>query len=239
MTATLPPPPALLDPAPTAASTHGDSDGLTIHVGDLRGTLLRSGWLLAETVLIPTSILLLCLHTLGKTWGLAAVLGWCALAVANRVLRRGGRVPATMLIVVGELAARTALSLACSSVWLYVLQPVVGSLVMSALFLGSAAIGRPITARLAQDFVHLPTHLFADRRMRRIFIEVAVIFGTGRLADVGLSLGTLHLGITAAVAFRGFASTVLTLATIAACILWGMRRLRAIPGIRVRLGNPV
>jgi hypothetical protein len=102
------------------------------------------------------------------------------------------------------------------------------------LFLGSAAIGRPVTARLAEDFIALPAQLFRDHRVRRIFINVSLVWGLSRLLDAGMSIGSLHFGVDAGLLSQGVFSTLLTVLTIAACAIWGWRRMRHVVGVTFR-----
>jgi len=141
-----------------------------------------------------------------------------------------------MLLAVAMLIGRTGIALALSSVYVYLLQPVAGSVVMAALFIGSALLGRPITLRLAQDFVHLPARLVADRRVRRMFIQVSLLWGLSRLFDAGLSVGVLHWGLSAGIFSRGICSSVLTVLSIGVCTYWGWSRLRRIEGVRFQFG---
>lgn len=203
------------------------------HVGKVvRNALL----LLVETVVVPTAILYGCMQTVGTMPGLIGVIAWCAVTMAVRYAV-GGRVPSTLLLVVGILVARTGIALACTSVWLYLLQPIAASALMALLFVGSALIGRPITQRLALDFVHLPERLLADQRMRRIFIEVALIWGFTRIVDAGISLNSLlNWGADASVLVRGVLSIGLTALSVAGCAYWGWRRIHRIPGVRFRFG---
>jgi hypothetical protein len=136
------------------------------------------------------------------------------------------------------LCARAGIALLLSSALVYLLQPVVGSMVMAGLFLGSAAIGRPITMRLARDFVALPNHLFHHRGVRRMFTQVALLWGIGRVLDAGMSLGVLHWGLDAGLLSRGVFSGVLSSITIAVCAGWGWRCLRRMPDITLRLRRP-
>jgi hypothetical protein len=105
---------------------------------------------------------------------------------------------------------------------------------MALLFLGSAVIGRPITMRLARDFVHLPSQLHHHRGLRRIFTQTAAIWGVGRLVDAGISIASLHLGFTVALLSRGLLSGALTAVMVVICAAWGMRSLRRLPDIHFR-----
>lgn len=201
-----------------------------VELDKLKPTLIRGALLLLETAVIPTLLLYACTITVGQLWGLIAVLGWCTLCVGARLTRRQ-RIPSMLLFAVGGLAGRTTLALLFSNVYIYLFQPIIGSLFMALVFLGSAAIGRPITVPLAKDFVALPAQLFGDRRVRRIFINVSLIWGVSRLIDAGMSIGSLRFGVDYGLLSRGLLSTLLTVATIAICVVWGWRRIRQVPGL--------
>jgi hypothetical protein len=206
-----------------------------IELGDLRPTLLRGTRILLETAVVPTLLLYAGLLTLGAFPGMIAVLAWCGFTVAVRMVTVR-RVPGTLLLVLAMLAARTGISLALSSVYVFLLQPIAGSMLMAVLFIGSALLGRPITMRLAQDFVHLPERLVVDARVRRMFVQVSLLWGLSRLLDAGMSLGVLHFGITAGVFSRGVFSGLLTALSIGACAYFGWSRLHRIEGVTLRFG---
>ena len=206
-----------------------------IELGHLRTRVVDGVRLLLETAVVPTLLLYAFMVTMGSIAGLAAVLVWCALTVGIRMLTMR-RVPGVLLLAVTMLVVRTSIALGLSSVYVYLLQPVAGSMLMAVLFIGSALIGRPITLRLAQDFVHLPVLLTADHRVRRMFVQVSLLWGVSRLLDAAMSLGILHWGITAGVFSRGVFSGLLTALSIGACSYWGWSRLHRIEGVRFRFG---
>jgi hypothetical protein len=216
-------------------STSHDHEHL-IEMGRLGKVIGNALLLMTESVLVPTAILYAAIRTVGTMPGLVGVIAWCLLTMGVRYLF-GKRVPSTLLLVIGMLVLRTTIALAATSVWLYLLQPVAASILMSLVFIGSALLGRPLTQRLAQDFVHLPERLLADARCRRMFVEVALLWGLSRALDAGLSLGSLHFGAGFGVLARGVLSTGLTTLSIAGCAFWGWRRMRAIPGVRIRFGQ--
>jgi hypothetical protein len=198
-------------------------DVLEIH--GLRATIVRAGRLLLEAVIVPTVLLAILLHVIGTTRSILVAVGWTALAIAFRWYA-DRRLPGTLLLGSAALAVKATVALASGSILIYLLQPVLGSVVMALLFLGSAAFGRPITLRLARDFVHVPADILDKRGVRRMFTEVAVIWGFSRIVDVALNLGFLHRGVDAGLWARGLLSPLLTVLAVAVCTAWGWRSLR-------------
>jgi hypothetical protein len=213
---------------------HAHVQEIVIELGRLRPQLIRGARMFVETVTVPTLLLYVLLHTAGLMWGLVAVIGWCALTLGVRRLF-GQHLPGTLLLCAGMLCGRAALALVLSSALVYVLQPVFASMLMALLFLGSAAIGKPVTIRLARDFVSLPAQLFHHRGVRRMFTQVAIVWGISRVIDAGMSLGLLRWGVDFGLLSRGLFSGLLTALTIAVCAAWGIRALRRMPGVTLRL----
>ena len=217
----------------TATLGEQSEPDVVIEVGNWRPIVLRAGRLFVETVLVPTGLFYLLLHTAGLIAGLTGVIGWSIFVVAGRWIL-GHRLPGTLLVCAGILCGRACVALLLTSAVVYLMQPVVGSVLMALLFLGSAAVGRPVTVRLARDFIELPAQLFYRRGVRRMFAQVAVVWGGSRLLDAGMSVVFLHWGIDAGLLSRGVFSGLLTALTIVGCGYWGWRSLRRLPGITLR-----
>lgn len=188
-------------------------------------------------MLVPTGLLYLLLHTAGLLPALITVIGWSVITVTIRWLS-GRHLPGTLLVCAGAMIARASVALALSSALVYFVQPVIASVFMAALFLGSALLGRPITRRLARDFVALPAHLRHHPGLQKVFVQTAALWGLGRLVDAGMSLGFLHLGIDAAILSRGVLSGILTAVMVGVCAWWGIRALRRMPDLHFRIGLP-
>jgi len=204
-----------------------------VEIAALRPTLIRAGRLLVETVLVPTLLMGVLLRMSGLVAAVSAALGWCVLVVVIRWFA-DRRMPGTLLLCAGMLSTRACLALATSSALMYLVQPVLGSIAMATLFLGSAFIGRPITERLARDFVNLPAHVLNRRAVRRLFSEVAVVWGLSRVADAGMNLSFLRFGVDAGLLSRGLLSPILTGVTILICTWWGLRTFKR-EGIQLKL----
>jgi hypothetical protein len=208
--------------------------GLVVEVGDLRPTLLRAGRLLVETGVVPMVLFLALIHTVGLLVALAATLGWLYLALAARFVSRR-RMPGTLCVCVGLMSGRALAALATSSAFIYMIQPVVGSVCMAVLFVGSALTGRPITVRLARDFVAIPAHILNRRGVRRMFTQIALIWGISRLLDAAMNVGLLRLGLDFGLLSRGVLSPALGLLTVGLSVMWGRRALHR-DGVNLRFG---
>ena len=143
-----------------------------IDLGAIRPALLRGARVFLETVAVPTALLYVILHLVGLGAGLGAVVAWCCLTVgARRLLGVGGHLgagelaqrvegaalhrtsgarrllghplPGTLLLCSAMLCGRAIVALLLSSAVAFLVQPIIGSILMAGLFLGSAAIGRP------------------------------------------------------------------------------------------------
>lgn len=221
------------DTVVTSSLPEGDcGQAAVVVITDIRNTVLRGLRLMLETVIVPTVLLLCLLHVFGLLIALAATLGWLYLALAARFVARR-RCPGTLFVCVSLMSGRALVALATSSAFVYMMQPVVGSVCMGLLFLGSAIAGRPVTMRLARDFVAIPAHILQRQGVQRMFTQVALLWGLSRMADAGMNFGLLHLGLDMGLLSRGFFSPVLTFVTVCASIGWGVRALRR-DGIRLQ-----
>lgn len=205
---------------------------IIVDLPPLRPTILGAARLIAETVLVPTALLAILLHVSGLVVAFAAALGWCYLTVAVRWFA-GRRMPATLMLCATMLTGRACVALWLSSAAVYLVQPILGSICMAALFMGSAFLGRPVTMRLARDFVKLPAHVLDRDRVRKMFRDVAILWGLSRIVDAAMSLGFLRGGVDAGLLARGVVSPILTVLTVAVCAYWGKRCLH-LDGIRLR-----
>jgi hypothetical protein len=213
------------------------ADPLVVHLPPLRPAIGGMVSLIVESVVLPTVLFALLLHTVSLTAALLGSLGWCWLCVAVRI-RRGDGAPGTLLLTTAILTARTLVALATSSAFLYLLQPILSSVVMAALFIGSALLGRPLTVRIVGDFVDLPRHVLTRARVHRMFCDVAVLWGASRMLSALVGYQLLRLGTDAALVARGLLGPVLTVGALALCIWWGVRALAA-DGVELRRAAPV
>lgn len=216
------------------SSGAADAPELVIHLGGLKLTLVRSVRLFLEAAIIPSLIFLFTLKAAGISWAVVAALGWLYLALGVRWIVEG-RIPGTLMLCAGMFHGRALVALLTASAAVYLLQPIATSVTMAVLFLGSAFIGRPVTIRLARDFVHVPAEVLARARVRRMFTEVALIWGLSRVIDAAVTVIMMQTSMTAGLLSRSLISPTITILSIGICAAWGLRALRS-DGVHVRRG---
>ena len=207
-----------------------------VDLGHLGTALRRSALLLLETLVVPAGLLLLGLHLGGATEGLVLVALWrCGLPVLRLLLRR--RVPTAVWLSSGIFTVRTSVALATASVSVYLWQPIVLSALLGVFFIGSGLIGHPVTLRLTGDVVRLPPRLVDDARVRRIFGEVAVIWGVVHVLCAGMGALFMQLPTSSAVVAQAGLGLVCTVGSTAGAVGWGVRRLHALPDLTLRFAR--
>lgn len=180
-----------------------------------------------EATLAPLALFYLAMWAFGIWGALATALAWSYGAIGWR-LARGKRVPGILLLGALGLTARTLLALASGSVFIYFLQPSLGTVAVAGTFLLSVPVGRPLAERLAADFCPLPEHFMAHPRVRTFFGRISVLWGfvflTNAATTIWLlmsqSLGVYLLAKTAV-------SAGLTASAVAFSTWWFVRSMRA------------
>jgi hypothetical protein len=86
------------------------------------------------------------------------------------------------------LTARTVLALLAHSTFVYFLQPCLATAAVGALFLFSIPAGRPLAERLAHDFVPFPAGFVSGPRIRRVFVQITVIWALVNLLNAGTAV---------------------------------------------------
>jgi intracellular septation protein A len=165
-------------------------------------------------------------------WKLAGLYVGIAAAVAVAVLlygyeRRRGRPGFVVRLSLGLVLIRAAVGLITGSTSTYLGQEIAIDCILSAVFLGSLAIHRPITEVFARDVFPLPDGVRASPEYRRLFTLIGAVWGTYflcRAAVRGIAFVTLSKELYLAVVA---ASDVPFLLGLLAWSVWfGARRLR-------------
>ena len=216
--------------SPPAVSSLLEQDGPperhTIHLPAIRSILRTAGSHLLEATLAPLGLFYGLLALTGLRWALVGALAWSYSAVARRLLAHQ-RVPGILLLGTALFTVRTVLAMATGSVFVYFLQPTLGTFLVAGLFLLSMRTGRPLAERLAHDFCPLPADLVANSRVQRFFLHISLLWA---LVYVVNGFATLALLLSSSIGtflvVRTAVSTALTVAAIAFSYLWFRRSLR-------------
>src|SRR5439155_17018291 len=116
---------------------------------------------LVEATFVPLALFYTALGLVGVWGALLSALIWSYACVLRRALT-GQRIPGILVPSVLGLTVRTSLAMASGSVFVYFLQPSLGSLAVGAAYLFSVSGDRTLAQRLAADFCPLPEHVLAN-----------------------------------------------------------------------------
>ena len=179
-----------------------------------------------EATLAPLALFYLSLWLLGITGALFTALGWTYCALLRRVVT-GRRIPGVLVLGALGLTARTAISFATGSTFVYFLQPTLVTVAIAGAFLLSVPAGRPLAERLAEDFFPLPADVLASSTVRRFFVRISLLWAFVNLANAALTMWLLLTqSVSVYVAARTGVSVVFTGAAIALSTLWFKRSMR-------------
>jgi hypothetical protein len=208
-------------------------DLVVVELPPLRLVLLNAARLVIHTMIIPTALLCLMLRASGLVAGLGAAVGWHYLCATARWIRCR-RLPSALAVTSRAVTAGACMALATSAAVLaYLVEPILGSCCMAALFLGSALVRRPLTAKLAMDLVRLPAQIFGHPEVCRVLHRVALLWGLSRLMDAAINYSVRQSGIDTGLLARNVLTPVLTATSLLLCVAWGWRSLHA-NGVQLR-----
>jgi hypothetical protein len=176
-----------------------------------------------EGTLLPLGLFYLAMWALG-IWGAIVIsLTWSWGIVAVRLMT-GRRVPGLVLIGAVALTARSLISYLAASEFMYFLQPTLATVLLAAAFLLSVPSGRPLAARLANDFLPMPGWFASHPAIRRFFIRITILWGGIQLANAGLALWLLvSQPIPVYLVTKTAATTVLMVAAVVGSTIWFRR----------------
>lgn len=198
---------------------HNNSHHNVIVLPPIRKLLSHAGRHLIEAVAIPLGSFYLMFSLCGLTWALIVALIWSYGAIGVRLVR-GQRVPAILVLGTMLFSARCLIAFATSSVFLYFLQPTLGTYLVAALFLLSVPLGRPLTEKLAHDFCPLPEGLVGRDVMQRFFVRLSLMWAMVYVVNASATLWLLMTQSTGRFMLMKSFSPVLTGAAILASYLW-------------------
>lgn len=142
---------------------------------------------IVEGTLVPLAVFYAAMWAGGVWVAAVAALMWGYGTVLRRLFRRE-RVPGILVIGAVLVTGRTVIALQTGSVFLYFLQPTLGTVLVAGLFLLSVPIGKPLAERLARDFCPLPEALLERPFMRTFFIRISLLWAGVFLTNAAISL---------------------------------------------------
>lgn len=178
-----------------------------------------------EGTVIPVILFYGALRLVGPGGALAAALLWSYAAVLRRVVLRR-RIPGLLLLGTFALTVRTVTAALTGSMFVYFLQPTIGTVATAAAFLASVPTGRPLAERLAADFVPLPPGLVSHPVARRLFVRITLLWAFVLTANAAVTIVLLVTEpLTTFVIARSVFALVLTGGAVAGSTLWFRRTL--------------
>jgi intracellular septation protein A len=142
---------------------------------------------LLEAVIIPLALFYTALAAFGLNGALAAALAWAYGILAWRRLR-GHPLSASVILATIAITVRVALAAWSGSAIIYFLQPELGTICFSMLFLASVRLRRPMVGKLINEYVQLPQAVLAHARIRRCFAQLTVLWALILLLNSTLSI---------------------------------------------------
>jgi hypothetical protein len=172
-----------------------------------------------------------------SVWGLkAAVLtgaGWYYLDIARRLVRRQP-VPATVLVGALLITVRAVIAFLTGSLFLYFLQPTLGTVAVGSAFGVSTLAGRPLARTLAEDYLPLTAQFVAHPRVAAFFPRVSLLWCAVNLLNAAVTYSLLLSATTGQfLLLKSLGGPVLTGVAIVASVLWFRRTMRG-AGVRLR-----
>jgi intracellular septation protein A len=151
--------------------------------------LLGSGPRFARDAVGPVLAFYVCWKLVGL--GTAIAVATTLSAVAYGWERRQGRPGIGAALGFAITLTQAVVGLTTNSAIAYFVPPLVVNGLWGLAFLGSAAIGRPLSGVFAQETYPFPEAVKASRTYRRVFSAISVVWGVYFLARTGIRLVVL------------------------------------------------
>lgn len=185
----------------------------------MRSLLRHAGKHLVEAVAVPLLTFYLTFALVGLTPALIVALVWSYGAIGVRIATKR-RIPAILVLGTMLFTVRCFIAFATSSVFLYFLQPTLGTYLVAALFLFSVPLGKPLTEKLAHDFCPLPEGLLDRAIVQRFFVRLSLMWAFVYLVNATATLSLLLTQSTGRFMVMKSFSPFLTGAAILVSFLW-------------------
>lgn len=181
---------------------------------------------LVEATIIPAILFLVLVMTIGPAVAMIAVLAWSYGAILRRVLR-AKRIPAILLLATLGLTVRTLVGLASGSTFAYFVQPIATTVALAVVFVGSVVIGRPVIARLADDFCPITSEVASRPAVCRLFAGLTILWAGVHLLSAATTFVMLvSMSVPMFVTLKTVASFGITVSAVVVTIVWALNTAR-------------
>jgi len=215
--------------APRFSDIEVEMPAHTFATPQLRSLAKKGMPAIIEGTIMPLAIFYAALWSIGMWGALFAALSWSYLAIIRRIVRREP-IPGLVLLSALALTFRTALAMATGSVFIYFLQPSLGTALLGLAFLGSMSADQPLVQRLARDFLPVSPDFFTNPFVRRFFMRISLLWALVMLANAAVTTWMLlELPVSLFVVSKTAASVAMTGVAIAYSVLWFRRLFSGTP----------
>jgi hypothetical protein len=181
---------------------------------------------LLEGVVAPLAVFYAALALLGEHGALITAVSWVYAGVGWRLIRRIP-VPGTMVLAAIAITVRAMLGFWSGSMKLFLLQPELGTICISVVFLASVRLNRPLVQKLTLDYIHLPSAVLRHERVRRFFARITLLWAFVLLTNSTVSIWLLlHQSVGTYLLVRTTAVAVITGLAVAISVYAFRRVLR-------------
>jgi hypothetical protein len=188
----------------------------------LRDIVARVLVALATAVVVPAALLWATLVVFNVPTAVTIALAWMVAAISWRWATKRP-VSGLLLLTLGTLTIKTALTLVTGNTFIYFVQPVFADFTVAAIFLGSLWSARPVIARLAPEFYPMDAAVAARPEVRAHLRRLTLMWGLVILAKGGITLWLLDsLSTVNFVLIKGGAILTLTLTAALVTVVWSV-----------------
>ena len=180
----------------------------------LRAIVARTAASLFVACVVPALLISVAAVVVDIYTAIVVALVWACGAICWRWATRR-RASGLLLLTVGILFVRTAVTVATGNTFVYFVQPVFANAGVAIVFIASLATATPVVARLAGDFYPMEAGVSARPRVRRLFWQLTLLWGLVCLAK---GMATLWLLLSQQRADFVLAKSIVTTAMTALAV---------------------
>jgi hypothetical protein len=216
------------DPLLIARTVGSPTTGTRVTHREVFGAIARRSLpQLAEATVVPAILFYVVLLSVGAGAAMIAVLCWTYGAIARRVAL-GVRPPGVLMLAAFGLTCRTVVGLLSGSTFAYFVQPVATAVMLAVVFAGSFVTGRPLVARLADDFCPMEPDVARRPAVTDLFVGLTLLWA---LVHLLTAVATFTMLVTMPVApffaIKTITCIAITIGGVAVTISWSLSTARS------------